>query len=162
MNPLTIKSLSKIAVLCIVLLFGIQSTNGQELLTLEKALQYSETQSPDIIKSKLSIERQKKTLDAQNAALKSRFSLAVNPANYSRNRRFDTRFSDWYTSENFTSSTRFTVSQPILLTDGTISLNNELGWQSSTSDVNSVITTNQVFYNNLYLSVTSHCLHTTN
>ncbi len=161
MNPLRIKSFRKIAMLGLVFIFGIYGANAQsiqnqgtpELLTLEKALQYSETQSPDIIKSKLSIERQKKTLEAQNAALKSRFSLEVNPANYSRNRRFDTRFSDWYTSENFTSSTNLRISQPILLTDGTISLNNEFGWQSSTSDVNSVLTTNQVFYNNLYLSV---------
>ena len=156
MNPLKIKLLRRIAIIGLVLLYGTQGTSAQntpELLTLQKALQYAETGSPDIMQSKLNITRVQKSLEAQNAALKSRFSLTVNPASYSRNRRFDTRFSDWYTSENFTSSTRLTVSQPILLTDGTVSLNNEFGWQSSTSDVNNVLTTNQVFYNNLYLTI---------
>ncbi len=161
MNLLKTKSLQRIAMLCFVLLFGIQGTNAQELLTLEKALQYAETGSPDIIQSKLNIERVQKNLEAQRAALKSRFSLEVNPYSFSRNRRFDTRFSDWYTTKNTASSTNLRISQPILFTDGTISLNNEFGWQSGTSttteEVNGVLQlvdkTNEVFYNNLYLNV---------
>ncbi len=86
MNLLKTKSLQRIAMLCFVLLFGIQGTNAQELLTLEKALQYAETGSPDIIQSKLNIERVQKNLEAQRAALKSRFSLAVEPISFSRNR----------------------------------------------------------------------------
>lgn len=153
MNSLKFKSLQRIALFGLVLFLGIQGTNGQELLTLEKALQYSETGSPDIIQSKLNIERVQKNLEAQRAALKSRFSLEVNPLSFSRNRRYDTRFADWYTSENLSSSTNLRISQPILLTDGTISLNNEFGWQKSESEVNNALTQNEVFYNNLYLNV---------
>jgi outer membrane protein len=153
MNPFKIKPLQKIAMFGFVLLTTFQGINAQELLTLEKALQYSETGSPNIIQSKLNIERVQKNLEAQRAALKSRFSLEVNPLSFSRNRRYDTRFSDWYTSENLSSSTSLRVSQPILITDGTISLNNEFGWQKSESEVNNVLSQNEVFYNNLYLNL---------
>ena len=153
MNPLKTKSLKKIALLGFVLFFGVQFTKAQQLLTLEKALELAETSSPSIIQSKLSIVQAQKNLEAQRAALKSRFSLELNPWSFSRNRRYDTRFADWYTSENQSSSTNLRISQPILFTDGTISLNNEFGWQKSKSEVGGVVTPNEVFYNNLYLSV---------
>ncbi len=44
----------------------------------------------------------------------------------------------------------FRVQQPILITDGTISLTNEFGWQSSFSDASNL--KSQVFYNNFYLN----------
>ena len=157
MNLLKIKSLHRIAVLGLILILGFYSANAQntpELLTLDKALQYAETGSPDIQQSKLNIERVQKTLEAQRDALKSRLSLQANPMSFSRNRRFDNRFNDWYTSQNFTTSTQFTISQPILLTDGTISLNNQLGWQRSASNASGgAFVPNEVFYNNLYLSL---------
>jgi len=120
-------------------------------LTLEKALKISETGSPDLQLSLLNLERSQKNLEAQRAALKSRLSLDVTPVNYSNQRRFDTRTSEWYTNESFTSNARFLISQPILPTDGTISLSNDFGWQNSSSDANNV--TSKRFYNNLYLNL---------
>jgi outer membrane protein TolC len=151
MNSLKIKSLPKVVSLGLLLFFGLPGVQAQEALTLERALQFAETSSPDIKQSLLNLTRYQKNLEAQRAALKSRFSLSVNPLNFNRSRRFDSRVSEWYTNENLESSSLFTVSQPILLTDGTLSLNNEFGWQKSLSDANN--SESKVFYNNLYLNL---------
>jgi outer membrane protein len=144
--------LQKVTVL--LLLFGLTgyTSQAQEALTLDRALAIAETSSPDLQQSLLNLERFQKTLEAQRAALKSRFSLEVNPVNYSNQRRFDTRFSEWYTNENFESNTVFRVSQPILPTDGTVSLINEFGWSSSNSTLTNSTNESEVFYNNLYLN----------
>ncbi len=139
----------------IILLLAINllpsTINGQEFLTLDKALQIAEIGSPDLQRSRLNLQRFSKSLEAQRAALKSRFSLDVTPVAYNRTRRFDQRFSEWYTNENFQTNALFRVVQPVLPTDGTISLTNEFGWQSSYSDVTD--NESQVYYNNLYLNI---------
>jgi len=140
-----------------ILLFGLTllvaflSVDAQEILTLEKALQIAEAGSPDLQISSLNLERFQKNLEAQRAALKSRFSLEVNPVTYSNQRRFDNRVSQWYTNKNLGSNARFLVAQPILFSDGTISLSNEFGWQNSSSTANN--SESKVFYNNLFLNL---------
>ena len=143
----------RILLLCVLLFLGSTFTFSQEALTLEKALKISETGSPDLQQSLLNLERYQKNLEAQRAALKSKFSLDVTPLNYSNQRRFDTRVSEWYTNESLTTNARFLISQPILPTDGTISLSNEFGWQNSTSDASGSNTQSKRFYNNLYLNL---------
>ncbi len=150
MNPLKFKSFYKTAILGLFLILSVSGLYAQELLTLQKALQYAETQSPSIKQSQLNILRYQKNLEAQSAALKSRFSLSLNPIDYSKSRRFDSRVSEWYTNENLETNTTFTVSQPILFSDGTISLNNQFGWQSSNSTANN--SESEIFFNQLYLS----------
>ncbi len=140
-----------IALLFTTVALFVPKARAQEILTLEKAFQVAEIKSPDLQRSLLNLERSQKTLEAQRAALKSRFSLDVSPVGFSRNRRFDNRVSQWYTNENFQTSAMFRVQQPILITDGTISLTNEFGWQSSFSDASNL--KSQVFYNNLYLNL---------
>jgi outer membrane protein len=140
----------KIIFLLSLLLLSVSGIKAQEILTLDRAFQIAETSSPDLQQSLLNLERFQKNLEAQRAALKSRFSLDVTPVGFSRNRRFDNRVSQWYTNENFETNALFRVVQPILPTDGTISLTNEFGWQSSYSDATDV--ESQVFYNNLYLN----------
>jgi outer membrane protein len=152
MNVLNFKMMQKISMLGLVLFLCFSGINAQEVLTLEKALQFAETGSPDIQQSLLNLERFQKNLEAQRAALKSRFSLDLSPLEYSRNRRFDNRVSQWYTNENLSTSALFRVQQPILITDGTISLTNEFGWQQSTSDA-VANSESEVFYNNLYLNL---------
>ena len=151
MNSLQFKTLPKLIIVGLLLFFGFSGAKAQEAITLGKALQYAETGSPDIRQSLLNLTRYQKNLEAQRAALKSRFSLDVAPFGFNRSRRFDSRVSEWYTNENLESSTLFSVSQPILLTDGTISLNNEFGWQRSLSDANN--SESKVFYNNLFLNL---------
>ncbi len=143
--------MQKIVILGLLIFLGFKGLQAQEVLTLEKALKISETGSPDLQMSLLNLERSQKILEAQRAALKSRLSLDVTPVNYSNQRRFDNRTSEWYTNESFSSNARFLISQPILPTDGTISLSNDFGWQNSTSDATNV--TSKRFYNNLYLNL---------
>jgi outer membrane protein TolC len=140
----------KVIFLLSLFLFSVSGIKAQEILTLDRAFQIAETSSPDLQQSLLNLERFQKNLEAQRAALKSRFSLDVSPVNFSRNRRFDNRVSQWYTNENFQTNALFSVVQPILPTDGTISLTNEFGWQSSYSDASDI--ESQVFFNNLYLN----------
>jgi outer membrane protein len=145
MNPI-----HNIIFLGMIVLVTIPAINAQEILTLDKAISIAETGSPDLKHSMLNLEQFQKNLEAQRAALKSRFSLDVSPVGFSRNRRFDNRVSQWYTNENFQTNALLRVEQPILLTDGTLSLTNEFGWQSSFSDATG--TESEVFYNNLYLN----------
>ncbi|MBW6537071.1 MAG: TolC family protein [Mariniphaga sp.] len=145
MNPI-----HKTIFLGLILLSTIPGIRAQEILTLDKAISFAETGSPDLKRSMLNLEQFQKNLEAQRAALKSRFSLDVSPVGFSRNRRFDNRVSQWYTNENFQTNALLRVEQPILLTDGTLSLTNEFGWQSSFSDATD--TESEVFYNNLYLN----------
>lgn len=147
-----IKQMQKIALLILCIGWAVIAVQAQETLTLAKALSIAETGSPDLQQSLLNLERFSKNLEAQRAALKSRFSLEVNPVNYSNQRRFDTRVSEWYTNENFESSAMFRVEQPILFSDGTISLTNEFGWNSSNSTA-AGSSESEVFFNNLYLNL---------
>jgi outer membrane protein len=151
MSLLKIKQLQKTAVLAMLIFLGISGVNAQEALTLDKALKIAENGSPDLQLSSLNLVRFQKNLEAQRAALKSRFSLDVNPINYNKNRRFDNRVSEWYTNENFETNALFRVAQPILLTDGTLSLTNEFGWASNNSTSTDI--QSEVFYNNLYLNL---------
>lgn len=143
--------MQKIAIILLFAGLSVFAAQAQEMLTLPKALSIAETGSPDLQLSLLNLTRYQKNMEAQRAALKSRFSLEVNPVNYSNQRRFDTRVSEWYTNENFESSTLFSVEQPILFTDGTISLTNEFGWSSNNSTSNDI--ESEVFFNNLYLNL---------
>ena len=144
--------MQKIVILGMFIFLGFTGLKSQVALTLEKALQIAETGSPDLQLSLLNLERSQKNLEAQRASLKSQLSLQVTPVNYSNQRRFDTRVSEWYTNESWTSNARFLISQPILPTDGTISLSNDFGWQNSTSDANNTSQSKR-FYNNLFLNL---------
>lgn len=126
--------------------------NAQQILTLERALEVAASNSPDIRRSLLNLERSEQTLKAQNAALKSNFSLNLTPISYDKTRAFDIYDSKWNTSETTRSSGSLMVSQPILPTDGTISLVNNFGWQNSFSE-NAFNPQPKTFSNNLYLSL---------
>ncbi|TKG92485.1 TolC family protein [Puteibacter caeruleilacunae] len=133
--------------------FSAQSLQAQQVLTLDKALDIARNSSPDIQRSLLSLERAEQSLAAQRASLKSNFSLTLNPVSYSNNRSFNSTFSEWYTNENFETSGTFRVDQPILLTNGTLSLVNKFGWKKSSSDFQQNDSENEAFNNNLYLSL---------
>ncbi|WP_319510790.1 TolC family protein [uncultured Draconibacterium sp.] len=143
--------MQKLVIAIVVVASATFAVQAQEALTLERALSIAETGSPDLKLSLLNLERYQKNLEAQRAALKSRFSLQVDPVNYSKQRRFDNRVSEWYTNENFETRTLFTVAQPILITDGTVSLTNEFGWSSNNSSSTNL--ESEVFFNNLYLNL---------
>jgi len=142
----------RIFFLAFFLLMGSKILLAQQILTLEHTLELAMQNSPKIQSSLLDMKRYQETLKAKKAALKSQFTLTLNPLNYSKKRSFDEFSSTWYTNESWGSSGTLKISQPILLTDGTVSLVNNFGWQKSTSTVVSN-QTNKAFSNDLYLSV---------
>ena len=136
-------------------MWGVPSeAYAQRSVTIEQALDIAEEHNPTLINSKLNLERYQLQLVAQRASLKSRFSLNLDPIDYTKTRRFDNRLSQWYTNESLTSSGTFRVTQPILWTDGELSLINRFGWQNNTSVVEGHETRNRAFSNNLYLQFT--------
>ena len=130
------------------------AAQAQIIMTMEQALEYSAEHNPDLINSRLSMERYEQNLIAQKAALKSRFSLNLEPISYSQSRQFDSRFSDWYTNRSLSSSGTFSISQPIIWTDATLSLNNSLSWQNNESSIGGTTNSNRAFSNRLYVSLT--------
>ena len=124
---------------------------AQQGLTLESAMAIAEENSPSIKKTRLNLERSRENLNAQRAALKSNFSLSINPFSYTHNREFNDLISQWNTRETTSSLGTFRISQPIVATDATISLTNTLSWQNSYSEYNDART--KGFSNNLSLNI---------
>jgi len=139
----------KLKLFTLTCLLGICSINvGQELFTLEKIMDIAYENSPDIKKSKLSLIRSQANLAAQRAAMKSQISFNTNPFEFDNNRRFDDFNQEWYTNRKFNSNGAFSIAQPIVATDGTVSLSNTFGWQSNAKNEEAAI---NAFSNNLQL-----------
>jgi outer membrane protein TolC len=134
-----------------LLIFNILSASPQKGLTLDEALKVAETNSPTMKRTRLSLVRSQENLNAQNAALKSQFSLSVNPIGYSQNREFNDLISEWNTTRTTESFGLFTISQPIVLTDARVSLNNRFGYKDSYSEYTDKTT--KGFSNRLSLSL---------
>jgi outer membrane protein TolC len=125
-------------------------TRAQETITLENAIEIALQHSPQIRSSELNLERSKESLNAQNASLKSRFSLQVTPFEYTKDRQFNDFFSTWNTNETKSSYGTFSIAQPVLWTDGTLTLNNRFSWQDAFSEYQDEYS--KTFSNRLYLN----------
>jgi outer membrane protein TolC len=143
----------KIILIAVILLGLFTKGNAQLVLTMEKAMDIAQENSPDIRTSLMNLERYQQMLIAQRASLKSRFSLNLSPVDYSKTRRFDNRLSQWYTNETFSSSGIFQIDQPILMTDGVVSLINRFAWQNNNSQIEGLGNSNKAFSNDLYLQI---------
>ena len=126
-------------------------SSAQRVLTIDLALDIAEEYNPDMRTSKLNLERSLYNLEAQRASLKPQFSLDLNPFSYSQRRLFDTRDSYWYTTKNLGTSGTFRASLPFLLTDGTLALTNQFGWQDNQSSRTGAESSNKSFTNDLRL-----------
>src|SRR5664279_1858942 len=118
---------------CFLLFCLSMSVRAEQALTMEQALFIAENSSSTMQKALLKREQSHQNLLAQKAALKARFSLNLNPLSYSNTRNFDDRYSSWYNYEKLSSGGTFSIKQPILPTNSTLSLVNYLGWQSTLS-----------------------------
>lgn len=147
----TMHKFYKILVLSLFVGLHFQAS-AQYTITLEDALQTALINSPDIKRARLNLQQNRESLNAEEARLKSNFSLTLTPVDAGRNRQFNDIFAQWYTQESFRYYGALTVRQPIALTDGTLSLTNRLEWQTTASDFNNVEQTNQAYSNNLFLS----------
>ena len=146
-------SMKKIMLTAAVCLGVSVPSQGQVSLTIEKAMDIAEEHSPSLRRSHMNLERYQQNLVAQRASLKSKFSLNLNSVDYSKSRSFDNRLSQWYTNERFSTTGTFQVDQPILWTDGVLSLINRFGWQDNNSNIDGTKTSNKAFSNDLYLQL---------
>ena len=140
----------RIVLIFILLLPACVLSYGQKGITLDEALTVAENNSPSMKRTKLSLIRSEENLNAQNAALKSNFSLSINPIGYNQSREFNDLISKWNTRRTTESYGLFTVSQPILFTDARVSLTNRFGYKDSYSEYTN--TTTKGFSNNLSLN----------
>jgi len=124
---------------------------SQKGFTLEESLNIAETNSPTMKKTRLGLVRSQENLNAQNAALKSSFSLSINPIGYSQIRAFNDLISKWNSTKTTESYSLFTVSQPILFTDARVSLVNRFGYKDSYSEYSNATT--KGFSNSLSLNL---------
>ncbi|MBN2664991.1 MAG: TolC family protein, partial [Bacteroidales bacterium] len=127
------------------------SSPAQQGLTLEQSLQIAESNSPSMKRTRLSLIRSQENLNAQNASLKSQFSLSVNPIGYSQNRSFNELISKWNSVKTTESFGLFTISQPIVFTDARLSLINRFGYRDSYSEYSN--STTKGFSNSLSLNL---------
>jgi len=141
----------KTGIITLTLMFITTSGFTQQGLTLEMALSIAESNSPSMKKTRLNLIRSQENLNAQNAALKSNFSLSVNPLVYSQNRSFNELISAWNSVKTTQSYGVFTVTQPIVFTDARLSLINRFGYTDSYSEYSN--TTTKGFSNNLTLTL---------
>jgi len=141
--------------LAIIFIIGISSLSfaQRDSLTIEMALDIAEENNPSLRNSKLNLERSQYNLVAQRASLKSSFSLSLDPITYNKTKSFDNRLSQWYENERFNTGGSFRVVQPVLLTDGTITLTNDFSWQNNSSNVEGVTNQNKAFNNNLFIRI---------
>ncbi|HPF02364.1 MAG TPA: TolC family protein, partial [Bacteroidales bacterium] len=133
MNKL-FKKWSRPVILCLMVTANLLGAYSQKALTLDEALQIAENNSPSMKRTMLNLVRSRENLNAQNAALKSQFSLSVNPLFYNQNREFNDLISEWNSTRSVESYGNFTIAQPIVFTDAVLSLTNRFGYKDSYSE----------------------------
>jgi len=137
----------------IILIFNISAALSQQGLTLEQSLRIAEQNSPSMKKTRLNLIRNQENLNAQNASLKSQFSLSLSPITYNQGKVFNELISNYNTQRNIGSSGTFSIVQPIILTDATISLTNYFSYLDSYSEFANL---KQKIFSNKSQSATLH------
>ena len=137
----------------VLLFFQFSLLNAQEKLsmTFEDALDLAKQNSPEIRQARYALERSQENLNAQEASLKSRFGLNLEPFYYNRQSEFSTLIAGWNTTETKSYTGTLSIRQPIIWTDGVFSINNRFGWIDSKTELGGG-NQDETFSNNLYLS----------
>jgi outer membrane protein len=121
----------KIILASVLLIFNVLNAFPQNAITLEEALKIAENNSPSMKRTRLNLIRSQENLNAQNASLKSKFSLSVNPLSYSQNRAYNSVISSFNTTKDLMSSGSLLIAQPIVFTDATISLRDNFSYNNN-------------------------------
>jgi outer membrane protein len=129
---------AKTAIGLVLLLSWPGFAAAQQVLTLEKATSIAMANSPTIQHSRMSLERSQESLNAQKLALKSQFSLRITPYSQTNDRSFDSRDAAYYTNWNKSTSSTFSIVQPLKMTDGSFSISDDLSYQKAYSDRSSI------------------------
>ena len=109
------------------------SLGGAEELVLDRALGIAFDRSPTMQDARHNLEINRRNLQAQRAALKSRFGLSVTPYEFTKDRVFSDLTSQYNTQEQTHLGARFGIEQPVELTDGTLSVVQSLDWREASS-----------------------------
>lgn len=104
-----------------------------QTLTLEKALEIAFRNSPSVQEAGFSLTTSEENLKAQQAGLKSQFLLTLTPLTISETRTFSDLTSRYNTQELTKSALRFSITQPIKWTDGTLTVSDSFNWQKAAS-----------------------------
>ncbi len=149
------KSRSIIGVAGAVLLAGFLSAvlppgaSAQHTLSLNDALSIAMENSPNIRHTRFQLESSEASLRAQEASLKTQFRFRLGDISYRNTNQFDEFFSRWYRYESYEIAGQLTIEQPITWTGGTLSLNDNLSWKDSYSEINEQ--SEETYRNALYL-----------
>jgi len=127
----SLKTGNKIIMAGFLLIINVLCAFPQKAVTLDEALKIAEDNSPSMKRTRLNLIRNQENLNAQNAALKSKFSLSVNPLTYSQNRAYNSVISGFNTTKDLMSSGSLVISQPIVFTDATLSLRNNFSYNNN-------------------------------
>lgn len=100
-------------------------------LTLDQALEIAFENSPTMRQAGYSLESSEHNLKAQQAALKSRFTLTLSPIELRKRRELVPGFG-YQTTDDRSSAAYLTISQPIKWTDGTLTLQERIDWHEWT------------------------------
>ncbi len=114
------------------LVFLLPPLTGQTL-TLDKALETAFRNSPSIQEARFSLTTSEENLKAQQAGLKSQFLLTLSPLTISQTRAFSDLTSRYNTQDLTKSALRFSITQPIKWTDGTLTVSDSFNWQKAAS-----------------------------
>ena len=115
------------------LLIATAGTLLTDELTLERALNIAFQNSPAMRQASLQLEINERNLFAQQAGLKSQFSLSVSPYFTSSSRVFSELTSNYNTQTLTRSAATFTIRQPIKWTDATLTIRDQFNWNESSS-----------------------------
>ncbi len=121
-----------IVIFSFLLIFTAGTLSGDEL-TLERALNIAFNNSPAMRQASLQLEYNERNLFAQQAGLKSRFSLGITPYFTSSSRVFSELTSSYNTQTLTRSAATFTIQQPIKWTDATLMIRDQFNWNESSS-----------------------------
>lgn len=127
---------------------------GAAEVALDRALEIAFDRSPGIQHARHALEISHRNLQAQRAAMKSRFGLTVTPYESSKDRVFNDLLSAYNTQEQTHLGARFSVQQPIERTDGTLSVVQSLDWREASSSLASSLggpSSQQTYSSNLFI-----------
>jgi len=141
------------AVAAAAVVLGLLSPLGATILTLDKALEIAFKNSPSIQEARFSLTTSGENLKAQQAGLKSQFLLTLTPVTLSETRAFSDLTSRYNTQELTRSALRFSITQPIKWTDGSLSLVDSFNWQKAASSYTGSVA-ESTFNNSLTLRLT--------
>jgi len=138
-----------------ILAMGASPLTAQALLTMDRALDIAEENSPNMKQTELALVRSQERLNAQRARLKSQFSITLDPFQYEKTNRFDQQTNEWYLNESASSGGTFAINQRILPTDGQLMLVNRFSYDYSLSEsAYAPDPLSKTYTNNLYLQFT--------